>query len=438
MASGSGESPIWGSARFRQLLADGQVGLALSAVRREMGLSQADLGELLHWDRSHVGRVERGEVDTLFDIRELLRVADVLGVPRAAFLPVLLGTANPWTIEMGCGEGVDDVDRRQFGIAATMTLMGAAAPVTTASGAMLIGTDHVTALRDVTEQLWDHDNRRGGGAITEFALQHLRLARRMLDHGEYGPRTGDALAAATGRLCSCAGWLAHDSGHPEIARWCYTESMLLAEQTGDGEMLAAALGGLTITATDHPRHGREPIRIARRVTELANSVPSPRLKALRLAREAVAHAAIGDHREFTHTMTRVWHELERGFDNPDDPIWLHFVTEAELRVHEARGRKLLGQHTRAADLFRDSIDRAENLPRDEASYRAYFAASLAGLGDSAAAIGAGHGALDLLESQVDSPRLVAELRPVRRAAAGVRGSEAEHFGRRFDALIRAA
>lgn len=71
----------WKSPQFRTLLAEGQPGRALALVRREMGLSQADFGALLHWDRTHAGRVERGEVGTIFDVRELVRAADALGIP---------------------------------------------------------------------------------------------------------------------------------------------------------------------------------------------------------------------------------------------------------------------------------------------------------------------------------------------------------------------
>lgn len=428
----------WESAQFRELLAAGRLGKALALVRKEKGLSQCGLGELLHWDRAHIGRVERGEVDTMFDVRELVRATDALGVPRTALIPVLLGAATPWTIEKGGGEGVDDVDRRQFGIAATMALASSALPVPDWAEARHVGTDHVTRLRTLTEQLWNHDNELGSGAIADFALEQYRVGRQMLDHGDYGPRTGAALMAATGRLASCVGWLSHDNGHPDLARWCYSESILLAEQSGDTEMLAGALGGLTITAIDQLEPGHEPVRIARRVTELASAVPSARLNALRLAREAMAYAAIADHREFERTLARVWHEIDRGLDNPDDPIWLHFVTAAELRVLEARGRKLLGQHSRAVDLFRESIDRPGNLARDEASYRAYFAASLTGLGDIHSALAAGLDALTLLESQVDSPRLVGELRPLRLVAIRTKSTEAEHFTRRFDTVTHAA
>ncbi|WP_280238818.1 hypothetical protein, partial [Nocardia abscessus] len=44
---------VWTTPQFRKLLAEGRPGQALALVRREMGLSQADFGALLHWDRTH-------------------------------------------------------------------------------------------------------------------------------------------------------------------------------------------------------------------------------------------------------------------------------------------------------------------------------------------------------------------------------------------------
>ncbi|MGK8511960.1 helix-turn-helix domain-containing protein [Nocardia asiatica] len=424
---------VWESPRFRQLLASGKPGPALALVRKQMGLSQADFAELLHWDRTHAGRVERGEVGTIFDVRELIRAADALGIPRTALMPLLLDDADAGTIECGGAEGVDDVDRRQFVQVATIAVAAGAADVPW-SDPTRVGTGHIAYLCSVTQQLWEHDNRFGSGAVIDLALQQYRLARRLLDHGDYGARLGTELIAATGWLCNCLGWLLYDSGRADVARQCYAESVLLAGQSADDDLLAGALQGLSISAIDSPRSGNEPVRLTQRVSELSRRVSSTRLNALRTVREAVAHAAVGDQQEFERTMVRVWREADRGLDGADDPIWLHFVTPDELRAHEAKGCKLLGHHTKAVELYRESIRSQGSEPRDEASYRTYFAVALAGLGEVGMAITEGHAILSLLEGPVSSRRLIRELRPVRAAAEHSSGDEADHFRLRFDAL----
>ncbi|WP_454195061.1 helix-turn-helix domain-containing protein [Nocardia sp. Marseille-Q1738] len=428
----------WKSPRFRKLLAYGQPGQALALVRREMGLSQADFGALLHWDRTHAGRVERGEVGTIFDIRELIRAADALSIPRSALLPLLLATPDPGTIGYGCGEGVDDVDRRQFGLAATMVAAVGMSPPQTAANPIRVGSGHVSYIRTLTQQLWEHDNHYGGGGIADYALRQYGLARRLLDSGRYDSRVGAELVSATGWLSNTVAWLARDSGRPDIARRTLTESVLLAEQCDDTALLAAALGDLANIAASLPSSSAEPVRLARRSTELVRGIPSARLNALKAAEEATAYAAVGESREFNHAMARVWREADRGLDSSDDPAWLHHVTEAELHAHEARGHRMLGQHGKAVELYRESVAYDSSLPRDVASYRAYLAASLAGLGDITSAVTEAHAALSILEGPVNSPRLLAELRPVRVAAARTRGDDAEHFRTRFDTLVRAA
>ncbi|MEU2039068.1 helix-turn-helix domain-containing protein [Nocardia niwae] len=426
---------IWKSPRFRKLLAEGQPGQALALVRREMGLSQADFGALLHWDRTHAGRVERGEVGTIFDVRELVRAADALGVPRTALLPILLGQVDPRTIEVG-GKGADDMDRRQFGLAATITTMAASAPATATPPR--IGSGHVEYFQTLTQRMWNHDNHFGGGDIAELALRQYDVARRLLDHGVYGRHTGLRLLTETSRLARCAGWLCLDAGRSDVARRCYFEAVSLAEQADNDELLANALASLTFLTTDRPT-SREPVRLAERASHLARRIPSARLNAVRSAREAVAHAAIGERQDFERTMTRAWREVDRGLDDADEPVWLHHVTPSEIRSIEARGRVYLGQHDRAVAIYRETIGvRGTQRPRDEASYRVYYAAALTGLGDTTTAITEAHTALTLLEGPVNSPRLLAELHPVRTAATHIRGENAEHFRQRFDTLTRTA
>ncbi|TLF82571.1 helix-turn-helix domain-containing protein [Nocardia cyriacigeorgica] len=427
-------TPAWETRQFQELLASGQPGRALALVRRQLGLSQADFGDLLHWERTHVGRVERCEVGTIFDLRELTRATDALGIPRTALLPLLLGTAGPGTIENN-DEGAEDMDRRQFGRTATITALALTATGAAASDPVKVGSPHITQIQNITRRLWEHDNQFGAGDIAQFAYQQYRRARHLLDHGEYGAHTGADLVATIGRLSTCAGWLAHDSNDYGLARACYTDAVILAEQSGDSDLHTNALGGLSYVAIDRATKSRECVRLSQRAAELARRIPSARLNALRRAREATAYASVGDGQEFNRAMASVWREADRGLEHENDPVWLHFVTESELTVLQAKGHKLLGQHSKAADLYRESVDRPGNLPRDEASYRTYYAASLAGLGDTTSAVDAANSALSLLENTVNSPRLLAELHPVYTATRHLTTDAATHFRHRYTSLV---
>jgi len=84
----------WDSPEFRRLLAQHQPGPAFALIRERSGLTQEKFANLVNWGRTNTGRIERGERQALYDIRELTRVADALGIPRAALLPALLGTRN--------------------------------------------------------------------------------------------------------------------------------------------------------------------------------------------------------------------------------------------------------------------------------------------------------------------------------------------------------
>jgi Helix-turn-helix domain len=83
---------LWDSLPLRQALAAADMGRVLAIVRTATRLSQLDLGTVLGWSQSQVARIEAGQRDTLFDVRELLRVADALDMPREALAPLLLGT----------------------------------------------------------------------------------------------------------------------------------------------------------------------------------------------------------------------------------------------------------------------------------------------------------------------------------------------------------
>ncbi|MEV2219405.1 helix-turn-helix transcriptional regulator [Nocardia vinacea] len=430
----------WDSSEFRRLLAEQQPGPAFALVRKASGLSQADFGALLHWERSHTGRVERGEVGTLYDYRELIRVADVLGVPRSALLPALLGTPDTGTIESGDSEGVGDVDRRQFGLTVFGTALFSAFAsdtLATATTAPSVGGVHLGYLNKMVDQLWAHDNEYGSGGLLEPALKQYALSRRLLEFGSYDERMGADLAAVTARFAECAGWLAFDSGDQTTAESCCHHAITLAERSSDSARIADVLDVMRWQAWHFGRM-REALQLSLRATDLSRNSRSSRLQAMRAAHDGVAYAAVGDGREAERAMAHAWREIERGCDDPDDPVGLLFVTPAEIRSIEAKARGYLGQHERAAEIYRESIDAEDCKARDEASYRAYFAASLSRLGDANAAVAQGLATLPLLEGPVSSARLVAELRPVRGIAERTHGDDAEHFRERFDALSHTA
>ncbi|WP_040781607.1 hypothetical protein [Nocardia pneumoniae] len=431
----------WDTPEFRAHLAARRPGRAFTLVRKAAGMTQAGFGELMHWDRTHAGRVERDEVATICDIYQMGRTADALGVPRLALLPALLETSDVGNIEITDSEGAD-VDRRQFGqasafiLAAALTTTPAAATSHAATG-QLVGADHVRYLADIADQLWAHDNDFGSGGLVKTALDQFAIATRLLDHADYDPRTGTQLAAVAGNLGLVSGWLAYDGGDQTTAGRCYKDALILAERGGDDSLAADIIDALRQQAWTGGRM-REALQLSLRASARSRHDPSARLQALLAAREGVAHAAVGDRRQCERALAAAWRQVDRGLDDPNDPVRLHYITEAEIRTIEAHARRYLGQHDKAVTIYHDSVTIGTHPPRDEASYRAYYAASLALLGDTTTAIHEGLTALTMLEGPVRSPRLVNELRPVYLAARQTGGDDADQFRTRFDDLVPTA
>ena len=61
-----------------------RIGAAIRAIRTEAKLSQEGLADLARIDRSHMGKIERGERNVT--ILNLLKIACALDVPASALL----------------------------------------------------------------------------------------------------------------------------------------------------------------------------------------------------------------------------------------------------------------------------------------------------------------------------------------------------------------
>lgn len=428
----------WDSEELRQALAKVDLGRALAVIRSTAGLSQLELASLLGWSQSGVARIESGQRDTLYDIRRLFEVADVLGMPRLSLMPLLTREFAEPTFKGNERDRVS-LNRREFGSA----VIGLAAVAGLGQTRLPAKVDltHVRYLRTSVERLYAQDQMLGGGALTRDGLRLYYRARRMLDESDYDDVTARQLISAAGELAVCVGWLCYDANDQALARALYSEARLLADQSGDHGLSVRAMEKMSLqlvaVAREEKRSGpaREAVRLSRRAVELARNDSCPELHALLAAREAIAHAAVGDRDEFNIAMTRAWREMDRRTSH-DESAWLQFVNMSEIGVHEAKGRSYLGDPGSAAELYRRSLD-ANLSMRNNANYRAQLAAALAASGDLPAAVAEGMAVLPRFSDRsIVSPRTVSELRTVREGASHDRSFRV--FCARYDQAMAAS
>jgi transcriptional regulator with XRE-family HTH domain len=429
---------LWDSQPMRQALARLDPGAALAIFRAVSGLSQQDVADIVGWSQSTVSLIEKGQRDTLFDIRELLRFADMVEMPREALAPVLSGKPEANLPDDGLGElgggAEEDVDRRGFGSFAAGAAAAIVLPQSTIPARV---TDaHVRYLQACADSLWQRDQAVGGAAILKQALRHWQRARRMLDESDYSEAIGGELLRVASDLGACSGWLACDGGNVRLARWLYSEALLTASGSGRPEAAAQVLAQWSMLSSFAARMGgghglaREGLRLADQAADAARHVPMPRLHALIALRHANAASVLGDESTFMAAISRSRNELDRGV-SPDDPKWIQFVDEFEIQGQQAIGHMNLGASETSVDIHHESLAAPNLPPRNRLCAQAQLSAALAAGGDLKSAVSEGMAVLTTLSSGVASIRALNELRPVRRAA---KTTAAEEFCGRFDAV----
>jgi hypothetical protein len=380
---------------------------------------------------------EHGQRGGIFDIRVLLQFADAVDLPREALLPLLLGSAGA---ELVSGIDVDDagmdVNRRGFTGLAAGAAVAAMLPAEFTVPSRITAA-HVRYLQSCVDTLWSQDQAVGGAVLLQSALRQWHRAHRMVKESSYIESVGRELAAVTGRLGACAGWLAYDGGQHALARHLYGEAQALAEAAADQVLIAETLEQLSVLATYVARSSgkmaaaRQALLLTYRAAEEARYEPLPRLHALIALRQASAASLLGDKAAFRAGIDRARRELDRGTHSAE-PESLRFVNHAEITGFEARGHLNLGEADRSAELYRAALD-GQLAPRNRAYYGAALAGSLLRQGALGEAIAESEAVLPALVNGVASVRTIRELRPVRAAARRV---DAAEFCERFDAAER--
>ncbi len=430
--------PLWvfDSLLLREALAQVNLAAVPAIVRAACGLSQRDLAAIVGWSPAALSYYERGVRDGMFDIRTVLQFADAVGMPRAALLPLIFADPDAG-LAAGTGDGTGmEPSRRDFGGLAAAT--GVAAVVPSVSVPRGVNSSHVRYWLGCTNVLYARDRIVGGTVLLSSALQQWQRVRLALKGGAAG-ETGRQLLAVAGELALCTGWIALDSGRPQLARPLYEEACELAAEAGDAVLAVHVLTNQSMLYAEmaHTGPSREParqaLRLAFQAQEEGRYIPMARLHALIALRHASAASLLGDKTAFQAAIMQARQELDRGPRDSDPPEWLRFVDETEITGTEAGGWLNLGDAHRSARLYRHVLADVPST-RNRASYGAGLADALLKRGARQDAVAAAAEVLPALEGGVRSMRCLNRLRIVRQAAGNTTG--AQEFCGRFDALER--
>ncbi|MEU4118954.1 hypothetical protein AB0F71_31230 [Kitasatospora sp. NPDC028055] len=258
-------------------------------------------------------------------------------------------SAPPGTAETTKGDD-EDMHRRSLILGLGAAVLTTAAP-SGASAAPLsgagpaLGRDHLQALREAEQALYEMDRDRGSADLAEQAATALSTAQTWLAHGRYNEGLGRELHTATGMLSVAAGWLALDAGRTKDARSLYTEALASARHADDPGLEAHAFACLSLLAhaTGRPREAVGTAQVAQRA---AAGLGSPRWLALLAMREARGWALQGERPLTEQALVRAYDLYAKG-PREADPDWLEFFVPAELAGLESLCRADLGQFDRA-------------------------------------------------------------------------------------------
>ena len=409
---------VFDSPLLRQALAEVNLPAVPAIVRAASGLSQRDLAGLVGWSGAALSYYERGRRDGMFDIRSVLLLADAIGMPRAALLPLVLASPDAGA---AASPGVTTAPN---------------AVMTSASAPLGVTAALVRYWRASADALYNQALEVGGAALLPPAW-HLWRQVRLALHGGRINRAGGQFEDAAGEVALCAGRIALDCGRFRLAGSLLSEARRLAGQAENLVLGASALADESLLACEMAVGDRDSARqallLAFQAQEEGRYLPVPRLHALIALRHAAAVALLGDKAAFANAIATARRELDRETRQGDLPGWQRRVSKTEITISEAAGYLNLGEADRSAGAFHELL--AGSLSgRDRARCGAGLARALLSLGDPGEAVATAKEVLPAIEGETAPAWCLSQLRAVRQATACLPG--AADFGERFDLAER--
>ncbi len=220
------------------------------------------------------------------------------------------------------------------------------------------------------------DDAAGGGTVLSLARQAFGWVAGLLDQASYDERTGRMLHIALAELGQLTGWVAHDAGRPGLGQRYHLAALRAAHSADD-----RPLGGhiLRCMADQAARHGRpaEAVTLIDTAAVGIRGWETPRLLAELYIRKAYALATLQDGSACVAAVAKARTQIER-FDPGIDPLWLYWVTPAEITAGAGDCLLQLGQPAQATALLDGGIAMFdEAFARDRQIYLTHLADSLA-------------------------------------------------------------
>jgi transcriptional regulator with XRE-family HTH domain len=304
-------------------------GAELRAQRTRNGMSQAELGRVVHISGDLIAKIEKGQRRPGTDlIHRLDRTLSARG-SLARLIVTMHGGKN--------GEDDDAVGPEEKPDPALAVLHDQLSH----EG----GTEHLTALRQVIDGMRQLDHGLGSGLGLAALPAHAEIADALV-RSTTGVLHRRALSTL-GEIHQLTGWMRFDQGDARGAETSFAAALGCAERAEDDALMAYILGpslGFAETYYGDPAGG------ARHCAEAlvrARATGNARLTAFVLTIGARAQARLGDRKRCRQMLELARRELAQHSPEAPDPLWLEVFDHAALRGHSGSCLLDLGQPRRA-------------------------------------------------------------------------------------------
>ncbi|GAA0563209.1 hypothetical protein GCM10009546_26820 [Actinomadura livida] len=295
-------------------------------MRMEAGLSLAQLGELLHYSKGHLSKIENGSKSPS---PELARQSDAALGAQGALVSLVAGrpsdteppeTASDedevWLMSMS-PDGVNwfhPVNRREALTLTTSSLIGFGLS-SQGMAATARQPAAVEVFRTMFEQARNLGQTASPGVVLPAAIAQTHVLRGLALQAPAGIREEFLMLGA--RFAEYAGWMAQESGNSRAALWWTAKAVDMAAAGNDHDLAVYALVRRALV-TLYREDAAQTIELARQA-QVRKDTP-PRIRGLAAQREAQGHALAGDYDACMRSLDRARELLGHGSGRPEPSV----------------------------------------------------------------------------------------------------------------------